>query len=73
MAEHYKQGEIEAIEFIEQTVRHYDPADAYLVGNIIKYLNRAPHKGSMMSDLEKAEDYMHRLIHGVWKGEVKNE
>ena len=69
MAEHYKQGEIEAIEFIEQTVKDYPPEQAYLIGNVIKYLSRAPHKGSKVADLEKAENYMHRLVHGVWKGE----
>ena len=69
MAEHYKQGEIEAIEFIEQTIEGYSPKDAYLVGNILKYIARAPYKGSMQADLEKAENYMHRLVHGVWKGE----
>ena len=61
MAEHYKQGEIEAIEFIEQTVKHYPSEQAYLIGNVIKYLARAPHKGTKEIDLLKAENYLHRI------------
>ena len=46
MAEHYKQGDIEAIDFIEQTVKYYPSEQAYLIGNVIKYLARANHKGT---------------------------
>ena len=64
---HYKQGDIEAIEFIEQTVKNYPSEQAYLIGNAIKYLARAPHKGTKEIDLLKAENYLHRAIKGVWK------
>ena len=66
MAEHYKQGEIEAIEFIEQTVKDYPPEQAYLIGNVIKYLSRANHKGSKELDLFKAANYLHRARTGEW-------
>ena len=65
--EHYKQGDIEAIEFIEQTVKYYPSEQAYLIGNVIKYLARANHKGSKEFDLLKAENHLHRAIKGVWK------
>ena len=64
---HYTNNEIEAIEFIEQTVKHYPSEQAYLIGNVIKYLARANHKGTKESDLLKAENYLHRAIKGVWK------
>ena len=36
------------------------------IGNAIKYIARAPHKGSYIEDLEKAENYLHRVLRGVW-------
>ena len=63
---HYTSNEIEVIQFIEQVTKDY-PADiAYHVGNTLKYLARAPHKGNYIADLEKAENYLHRAIRGVW-------
>ena len=63
---HYTQDNIEVIEFIEQVVQHYPPTEAYHIGNAIKYIARAPHKGSYIEDLEKAENYLHRALRGVW-------
>ena len=63
---HYKQGKIEAIEFIEQTVKYYSSDQAYLIGNVIKYLSRANHKGSKELDLKKAHNYLYRVIYGEW-------
>ena len=31
-------------------------------GNIVKYIARAPHKGTELQDLEKAQDYLKREI-----------
>ena len=64
---HYTNNDIEAIEFIEQTVKYYPSEQAYLIGNVIKYLARSPHKGTKEIDLLKAENYLHRAIKGVWK------
>lgn len=64
---HYTNNEIEVIEFIEQTVKYYPSEQAYLIGNVIKYLARANHKGTKEADLLKAENYLHRAIKGVWK------
>ena len=64
--EHYTKDNIEVIEFIEQVVQHYPPTEAYHIGNVLKYIARAPHKGNYIADLEKAENYLHRAIRGVW-------
>ena len=63
---HYTQDNIEVIEFIEQVVQHYPPTEAYHIGNVLKYIARAPHKGNYIADLEKAENYLHRALRGVW-------
>ena len=63
---HYTKDNIEVIEFIEQVVQHYPPTEAYHIGNVLKYIARAPHKGNYIEDLEKAENYLHRAIRGVW-------
>jgi hypothetical protein len=59
---HYRQGEIEAIDIIEQVVAAYPPEIAYLIGNVLKYLIRAPHKGKLSEDLNKAEWYLKRGV-----------
>ena len=63
---HYTNNEIEVIHFIEQVVQHYPPTEAYHIGNVLKYIARAPHKGNYIKDLEKAENYLHRALRGVW-------
>ena len=64
--EHYTKDNIEVIEFIEQVVQHYPAPESYHIGNVLKYIARAPHKGNYIADLEKAENYLHRAIRGVW-------
>jgi hypothetical protein len=59
---HYTQGNIEVIDFIEQVVKDYPPEIAHHIGCLIKYVARAPHKGNMQQDLEKAEWYLRRAI-----------
>lgn len=59
---HYRAGGIEAIDYIEQVVAHYPPEIAYHVGNALKYLARAPHKGAMQQDLAKGSWYLTRAI-----------
>ena len=54
---HYKQYEIEVIEMIEMIAERYDGHNAFIVGNIIKYLARAPFKNQFSSDIKKAYDY----------------
>ncbi len=52
---HYKQGNIEVIDFI------LDQKFNYLEGNIIKYVSRYKHKNGM-EDLKKAQWYLKELI-----------
>ena len=57
---HYNNGKIEVIDKIEDSLN--GPAFiGYLWGNILKYMNRWPHKGGLQ-DLKKAEWYLNKLI-----------
>ena len=58
---HYNQGDIETIDFINQTVQAYNSRAGYHVGNVIKYVSRAPHKNGK-EDLEKAKVYLEWAI-----------
>lgn len=53
---HYKAGGIETIDFIEAKGLNYN------LGNVIKYITRADHKGNRRQDLEKAMWYLKREI-----------
>jgi hypothetical protein len=59
--DHYKQGKIECIDAIESATAELSGADAYLVGNIIKYIWRYENKNGI-EDLRKAKWYLERLI-----------
>ena len=53
---HYKVGGIETIDFIEAKKLNYN------MGNAVKYISRADHKGNKKQDLEKAVWYIQREI-----------
>lgn len=53
---HYKVGGIETIDFIEAKKLNYN------LGNVVKYITRADHKGNRKQDLEKAMWYLQREI-----------
>jgi hypothetical protein len=53
---HYKVGGIETIDFIEAKQLNYN------LGNVVKYVTRADHKGNRLEDLEKARWYLDREI-----------
>lgn len=53
---HYTAGKIEVIDFIE------DQKLSYHLGNVVKYVCRADHKGSRLEDLKKAAWYLNREI-----------
>jgi hypothetical protein len=53
---HYKVGGIETIDFIEAKNLGYH------LGNAVKYISRADHKGARIQDLEKAKWYLDREI-----------
>ena len=54
--DHYKVGGIETIDFIEAKGLSYN------LGNVVKYVTRAGHKGNRKEDLEKARWYLTREI-----------
>lgn len=59
---HYNQGTIETIDCIENAVAGYSAIEAVSAGNVVKYVSRAPFKGSKLEDLKKARWYLNRLI-----------
>lgn len=53
---HYTQGGVETIDFIEAKQLNYN------LGNVVKYITRADHKGNRLEDLKKARWYLDREI-----------
>ena len=53
---HYTTGGIETIDFIEAKQLNYN------LGNVVKYITRADHKGDRLQDLQKAKWYLEREI-----------
>lgn len=54
---------LEVFEVMDNFLPKYKNAvDGYLVGNILKYVLRAPCKGKMNEDLRKAEKHLTMLI-----------
>lgn len=58
---HYKVGGIETIDFIEAKSLTYN------LGNVVKYLTRADHKGNKIEDLKKAQWYLNREVSNLEK------
>jgi len=56
---HYTVGGIETIDFIEAKKLGYN------LGNVVKYLTRADHKGNKLEDLRKAQWYLTREINAL--------
>lgn len=53
---HYNTGKIEVIDAIE------DWNLSFHLGNVVKYIARAEHKGKTVEDLKKARWYLDRAI-----------
>lgn len=56
---HYKVGGIETIDFIEAKDLNYR------LGNVVKYISRASHKGDRLENLKKARWYLDREINQI--------
>lgn len=54
--EHYTKGGIEVRDFIDSWKLDFNS------GNVIKYVVRAPYKGTELQDLKKAHNYLNHLI-----------
>lgn len=60
---HYTAGGVECIDAIAAALCKYtDGVDAWLAGQVIKYLWRSPLKGTYAQDLKKAQFYLNRLV-----------
>ena len=60
---HYNFGDIEVIDYIKQVTETYDGGfTAYCIGNVLKYVSRAQHKGNPAEDLRKAEWYLRKAV-----------
>lgn len=74
---HYKQGDVEAIDIMEQVAGSYkNKKRAINMSHALKYLIRAPFKGNEEGDIDKAIDYLIRVKYGEWrdwKGAVESE
>jgi hypothetical protein len=58
---HYKMGGIETIDFVEAKNLNYN------LGNVVKYITRADHKGNKLEDLKKAQWYLNREVSNLEK------
>lgn len=67
---HYTGGNIETITKINMVIDGLPAGDAYLIGQIIRYVDRCEGKHEdPMQDLAKANNYAHRLVFGHWRDE----
>lgn len=62
---HYNAYNFEVIDVINQVMPHYDSKLSYHIGNVIKYILRAPFKGNLKQDLQKAQWYLNQAIKNV--------
>ena len=68
---HYTSGGIECIDAIAAALTcQRDPMQAWLTGQVLKYLWRCPLKNGA-EDLRKAQFYLNRLVEALEKGEKK--
>lgn len=68
---HYANKRTETIQAIESVCEGLDARSAYLLGNVIKYVDRRDEKGSCEENLRKANNYAHRLVTGKWRKQKK--
>lgn len=59
---HYNMFSVEVKYTIAEWVAGYKPYSAYCIGNVLKYISRAPYKENMIQDLKKAKFYLEEVI-----------
>ena len=62
---HYKATRFQPWDVLPDWLQWWPPFLGYLVGNIVKYVYRAPLKGDRLNDLRKAQHYLAHLIEKV--------
>lgn len=63
---HYCSHGVETIDKIEAVINGLPAKEAYLLSNVLKYVDRAGLKDDAEQDLNKANAYAYRLIFGKW-------
>lgn len=58
---------VETIDVLEGVVDGLPAREAYLLGNVVKYVLRAGLKGDAAPDVAKANNYAWRLVTGDWR------
>lgn len=66
---HYNSGSIEVIDYLKSELTS-DQLYGFCIGNVIKYISRAPYKESMITDLYKAKWYLEYIINEIENKEV---
>lgn len=64
---HYCSHGIETTEKIEHVIDGLPAKQAAMLFNVLKYFDRAGFKNDAEQDLDKANNYAHRLITGHWR------
>ena len=64
----YTSGGVETIEKVEAVIEGLPAREAYLLGQVVRYVDRAGMKDEAAIDLGKANNYAHRLVGGKWRG-----
>lgn len=65
----YTSGDVETIVKIERVVDGLPAVQAYALGQVLRYFDRAGKKDDTSTDLGKANNYAHRLVYGKWRDE----
>ena len=65
----YTSGDVETIDKIEAVIDGLPAREAFLLGQVIRYVDRAGEKDDPATDLGKANNYAHRLVTGEWRGD----
>lgn len=64
---HYCEHGIETIKKIDAVLDGIGGKEAYCLGNVLKYFDRAGLKDDAEQDLKKANNYACRLVTGEWR------
>lgn len=68
--DHYTRGELDTWDIMADWYSE-DEFHAYLLGNVVKYLQRYRFKGTPVEDLTKARNYLKELLDGVTAAEQR--
>ena len=63
----YTSGAVETIAKVEAVIDGLPAREAYALGQVLRYFDRAGLKDDPATDLGKANNYAHRLVTGEWR------